>query len=238
MAFSHDQIGYWNFVYQNGGQILSDDGSEAMYTEPATADAIKYYIGLQENDWCPTQEQFANTGAAEMFFSGQGSMYYAGNWDLANLCATYPDMNGKWDVAVLPKCPDPADGDGRGVISNSVSYATAAEGENHDMAMDFLAFLGSEEGQRIQGESGVAIPAYNGLEDTWVQFFADQGYEVNVGNLIEQFDYSVKYVNNASRRAWEPEVEQTVLDIYAGTLTVDEGIQQMQDEVTQAIADQ
>lgn len=54
MAYSHDQIGYWNFVYQNGGQILSDGGSEAMYTEPATADAIKYYIGLQENDWCPT----------------------------------------------------------------------------------------------------------------------------------------------------------------------------------------
>ena len=48
----------------------------------------------------------------------------------------------------------------------------------------------------------------------------------------------MKYVNNASRRVWEPEVEQTVLDIYAGTLTVDEGIQQMQDEVTQAIADQ
>ena len=238
MAYSHDQIGYWNFVYQNGGQILSDDGSEAMYTEPATADAIKYYIGLQQNDWCPTQEDFANGGASELFFSGQGAMYYAGNWDLANLCATYPDMNGKWDVAVLPKCPDPADGDGRAVISNSVSYATSAEGENHDIAMDFLAFLGSEEGQRIQGESGVAIPAYNGLEDTWVQSFADQGYEVNVGNLIEQFDYSVKYVNNASRRVWEPEVEQTVLDIYAGTLTVDEGIQQMQEEVTQAIADQ
>lgn len=238
MAYSHDQIGYWNFVYQNGGQILSDDGSEAMYTEPATSDAIKYYVGLQENDWCPTQEQFANTGAAEMFFSGQGAMYYAGNWDLANLCATYPDMNGKWDVAVVPKCPNPAEGDGRAVISNSVSYATGAEGANHDIAMDFLEFLGSEEGQRIQGESGVAIPAYNGLEDTWVQSFADNGYEANVGNLIEQFDYSIKYVNNTSRRVWEPEVEQTMLDIYAGNLTVDEGIQQMQDEVTQAIADQ
>lgn len=104
--------------------------------------------------------------------------------------------------------------------------------------MDFLEFLGSEEGQKIQGESGVAIPAYNGLEDTWVQTFADKGYELNVGSLMEQFDYSVKYVNNASRRVWEPEVEQTMLDIYAGNLSVDEGIQTMQDEVTQAIAEQ
>ena len=68
--------------------------------------------------------------------------------------------------------------------------------------------------------------------------FADQGFEVNVGNLIEQFDYSVKYVNNASRRVWEPEVEQTMLDIYAGTLTVDEGIEIIQDEVTKAISEQ
>lgn len=237
MAFSHDQIGYWNFVYQNGGQILNDEGTEPEFTDPATADAIKYYIGIQENAWCPTQAQFANTGASELFFSGEGAMYYAGSWDLVNLCKTYPDRNGKWDVAVLPMCPNPVSGDGRAVISNSVSYATAADGKNKDLAMDFLAFLGSEEGQKIQGESGVAIPAYNGLEETWVKTFADNNYEINVGGLIDAFDYSVKYVNNPSRPAWEPRVEQIMLDIYAGTVTADEGIQKMQDSVAEAIAE-
>lgn len=235
MAYSHDQIGYWNFVYQNGGQILNDDGTKAEYTEAATADAIKYYVDLQKNDWCPTQEQFANTGAAEMFFSGEGAMYYAGNWDLINLCTTYGDMNGKWDVAMLPKCPNPAEGEGRASISNSVSYATAAKGKNKELAMDFLKFLGSEEAQKIQGESGAAIPAYNGLEDAWVQSFADKGYELTLENLIGEFDYSVKYVNNPSRPSWEPKVEQTMLDIYAGSVTVDEGIEKMQSIVTEAI---
>ncbi len=235
MAYSHDQIGYWNFVYQNGGRILNEDGTAAEYTEAATSDAIKYYIGLQSNDWCPTQETFANTAAPELFFSGKGAMYYAGNWDLANLCATYTDMNGKWDVAVLPKCPNPVSGDGRASISNSVSYATAANGKNKELAMDFLAFLGSEEGQRLQGESGVAIPAYNGLEETWVKTFADNGYELNVQNLTDMFDYSVKYVNNPSRPSWEPKVEQTMLDIYGGITTPEDGIQKMQNLVTEAI---
>ncbi|MDO4307371.1 MAG: sugar ABC transporter substrate-binding protein [Eubacteriales bacterium] len=237
MAYSHDQLGYWNFVYQNGGRILNEDGTEAAYTEPATADAIKHYVGIQDNDWCPTQEQFANTGASEMFFSGEGAMYLAGNYELVNLCTTYTDMNGKWDVAMLPKCPDPAEGEGRASISNSVSYATAAEGKNKELAMKFLEFLASEEGQKIQGESGAAIPAYNGLEDTWVQTFADQGYELTLQNVVDMFDYSVKYVNNPSRSAWEPKVEQTMLDIYGGNVTVDEGIQKMQDIVTEAIAD-
>ena len=146
-------------------------------------------------------------------------------------------MNGKWDVAVLPACPNPASGEGRAVISNSVSYATAAKGKNKELAMDFLAFLASEEGQRIQGESGVAIPAYNGLEETWVKTFADNGYEINVGNLIPMFDYSVKYVNNPSRPTWEPRVEQAVLDIYAGIVSTEEGIENIQKIVTDAIAD-
>ena len=238
MAYAHDQIGYWNFVYQNGGEILNEDGTKAEYTEKATSDAIKFYVNLQNNDWCPTQEQFANTSATEQFFSGQGAMFFAGSWDLVNLCSTYTDMNGKWDVAVLPKCPNPESGDGRAVISNSVSYATAAEGKNKDTAMDFLKFLASEEGQKIQGESGVAIPAYNGLEDTWVNTFAENGYDIHPENIIPMFDYSVKYVNNPSRPSWEPKVEQTVLDIYAGNTSVDDGIQNMQDIVTEAIAEE
>lgn len=237
MAYSHDQIGYWNFVYQNGGKILSDDGAKASYTDPATADAIKYYIDIQKNDWCPTQEQFANTGAAELFFSGEGAMYFAGNWDLVNLCTTYTDRNGKWDVAPLPKCPSPASGSGQAVISNSVSYATAANGANKELAMQFLEFLGSEEGQKIEGESGVAIPAYNGLEDTWVKTFADKGWQLSVDQVIPMFDYSVKYVNNPSRPSWEPKVEQIMLDIYAGSCTLDEGIEKMQTTVTDAIAE-
>ena len=237
MAYAHDLIGYWNFVYQNGGEILNEDGTKAEYTEKATSDAIKFYVNLQNNDWCPTQEQFANTSATEQFFSGQGAMFFAGSWDLANFCSTYTDMNGKWDVAVLPKCPNPESGDGRAVISNSVSYATAAEGKNKDTAMDFLKFLASEEGQKIQGESGVAIPAYNGLEDTWVNTFAENGYDIHPENIIPMFDYSVKYVNNPSRPSWEPKVEQTVLDIYAGNTSVDDGIQNMQDIVTEAIAE-
>ena len=162
-------------------------------------------------------------------------MYYAGNWDLVNLCKNYPEMNGKWDVAVLPKCPDPAEGDGRASISNSVTYATPAHGKHKETAMDFLEFLGSEEGQRLQGETGVSIPAYNGLEQTWVDTFAQQSYALHVENLIDMFDYSVKYLTNPSRPAWEPKVEVAVLDIYAGNTTVEEGIEIIQETVKEEI---
>ena len=44
MAFSHDQIGYWNFVCQNGGQILNEEGTEPRFTDSATAEIGRAHV--------------------------------------------------------------------------------------------------------------------------------------------------------------------------------------------------
>lgn len=89
-------------------------------------------------------------------------MFFEGDWNILSELKNYPDMVGKWDVAVLPKCPNPVSGDGRATISNGLSYATSATNKHLDIVKDVLKFFGSEEGQRIQGESGAAIPPMRG----------------------------------------------------------------------------
>ena len=41
MAYADDQLGYWNFVYQNGGYILNEDKTAAGFDQPATIEAMK-----------------------------------------------------------------------------------------------------------------------------------------------------------------------------------------------------
>ena len=36
-----DQNGYWNFVFQNGGQMLTPDAKQTLIVEPAACDAVK-----------------------------------------------------------------------------------------------------------------------------------------------------------------------------------------------------
>ena len=235
MAYADDQLGYWNFVYQAGGSILTEDNHHANFTDPATQKGMEFYIGLQQNDWCPDQTYFAETAPGTAFFSEKGAMFLEGNWNLLPELQNYPEMVGKWDVAVLPACPDPLAGDGRATISNGLSYATSANNKHIDVVKDVLAFFGSEEGQRIQGESGAAIPAYNGLEDTWASCFAE--YPVDVSPCIEMFDYSVQSVNNAARPQWKTPVSDTLLKIYTGELTLDDGLAEMQRIVEQASAE-
>ena len=235
MAYGDDQLGYWNFVYQAGGSILTEDKTRANFTDPATRKGMEFYIGLQDNAWCPTQTYFAETAPGTAFFSEKGAMFLEGNWNILSELQNYPEMVGKWDVAVLPACPDPVSGDGRATISNGLSYATSATNKHLDIVKDVLKFFGSEEGQRIQGESGPAIPAYEGLEDTWVGVFEE--YPINVECFIDMFDYCVQSVNNAARPEWKTEVTEILLKIYTGDLTLDEGLAQMQTAVDEASAE-
>ncbi len=234
MAYGDDQLGYWNFVYQKGGCILTEDKERGGFDQQPTIDAMKFYIGLQSYDWCPDQNYFAETSPGTAFFSEQGAMFFEGNWNVLNEMKNYPEMAGKWDVAVLPKCPDPASGDGRATISNGLCYATSAAGKNLEIVKDVLKFMGSEEGQRIQGESGAAIPAYEGLEETWVKVFDQFDYVLDVGKFVDMFDYAVQSVNNAHRPVWKTQVTDALLKIYAGTYTIDEGLSVIQEAINTA----
>ena len=228
MAYNDEQLGYWNFVYQNGGYILDENNVYAGYTNPATADAIKFYVGIQQNEWCPDQTYFTETSPGTAFFSEVGCMFLEGSWNLLAEMQNYPEMVGKWDIAPLPKCPNPASGDGRGTISNGLCYSTAAKGKQLEQVKDVLRFFGSEEGQRIQGESGAAIPAYLGLEDTWTTSFKSFDYMLDVDVCYDQFDYAVKYINNPSRRKWKPTVADEMVKIYKGA-DIDSGLARMQE---------
>ena len=236
MAYADEQLGYWNFVYQAGGYILNEDKTRAGFLDSGTRKAMEFYIGLQKEPWCPDQNYFAETAPGNAFMSEQGAMYLEGNWNLISFMENNKEMIGKWDVAVLPKCPEPVRGDGRATISNGLCYSTGAKGKKLEYARDFLKFAGSEEGQRVQGLSGAAIPAYKGLEDTWISAFDQYDYKLDVQKCVDMFPYGVQSVNNASRPNWKTQINDLLLKIYSGELSLDQGLEDMQILVDEAKA--
>ena len=237
MAYNDDQLGYWCFVYQAGGHILTADRTKAGYTNPGSVKGMEFYVGMQQENWCPTQTLFAETTPSTAFFSGMGAMYLEGNWNLPQLMENYPGMRGKWDLAKLPKCADPIedseslDQDGRATMSNGLCYSTAARGKNLEIVKDVLRFFGSEEGQRIQGESGAAIPAYIGCEETWRSAFDAYDEKLNLDIIFEQFDYAVQAVYNSASPKWKSQVLDELTKIYNGGQDLMTGLTKMQNIV-------
>ena len=228
MAYNDDQMGYWSFVYQAGGCILTEDKTRAGFDQPATRRGMEFYVGLQDYDWCPKQAYFAETAPGTAFFSEIGSMYVEGNWELMNKCVNFPNMDGKWDIAPMPKCPDPASGDGRATISNGLCYSTAAHGKTREIALDVLKFFGSEEAQLLASSYGAAISAYNGTEQPYFDAFDKAGYDINVEVLMDQFAYGVQNVNNAAKPKWKSPVLDELNKVYSGQQSLDSALDNMQ----------
>ena len=235
MAYAEDHLGYWSFVYQAGGSILTEDKARGCFDDPATRMGMEFYINMQQNDWCPDQTYFAETSPGTAFFSQHGAMYIEGSWNILPSLQNYPEMVGKWDVAVLPRCPNPMNGDGRATISNGLCYATTKTNKHLDIVMDVLKFFGTEEGQIIEGQSGAAMPAYAGTEDSYLQCF--EQYPIDFTPFTDMFEYSIQCVNNAARPEWKTPVSDTMLKIYAGDLTIDEGLDEIQRIINEASAD-
>ena len=231
LAYNDDQIGYWNFVYQAGGYILNEDKTQAGFDQEGTKMAMDFYVNLQKNDWCPDQKYFAENGPGTSFFSEKGAMYFEGNWNLPANMADYPDMRGKWDIAVLPKCPNPVSGDGRATISNGLCYSTAAKGRNLDVVLDVLKYFGSEEAQTIQGENGAAVPAYIGTEESWRHAFDAYSEKLDIDVVFEQFDYGIQSVNNSARPKWKSPVLDELTKAYSGDQSLNTALENMQNIV-------
>ena len=228
MAYNDDQMGYWSFVYQAGGCILTEDKTRAGFDQPGTRKGMEFYVGMQDNDWCPKQAYFAETAPGTAFFSEVGSMYVEGNWELMNKCINFPNMDGKWDIAPMPKCPDPVSGDGRATISNGLCYSTAAHGKTRDIALDVIKFFGTEEAQLLASSYGAAISAYNGTEQPYFDAFDKAGYDINVEIVMDQFEYGVQNVNNAAKPKWKSPVLDELNKVYNGQQSLDSAMANIQ----------
>lgn len=231
MADLNEQEGWANTIYQAGGFYINNDEKTAGFSDEGTIKGIKEYISWQmDYDFSPTQAELSDLGKAERFFAGEGAMMYLGSWGINNIWLNYPDLN--WDVAVLPKCPDPVSGDGRASITNGLAYATAADNENLDVVKDFLRFLGTEEAAIIHGENGAAIPAFNGTGHSWSNNYEGK----NVQAYVDMLDYAVQYPYSTTKSYWYPEVEATLLEVYSGTMDADSALAKCQEIVSGYLA--
>ena len=84
--------------------------------------------------------------------------------------------------------------------------------------------------------SFTGIPAYEGLEHTWVQAFDQFDYKLDVQKCVDMFPYGVQSVNNASRPNWKTQINDALLKIYSGEVSLDEGLAAMQKLVDEAKA--
>ncbi len=225
-----DQQGFLNTVYQAGGFTVKN--GVAGYDQAGTKQGLQYWIDLQKKyNFSPTQESFADTDAGTLFQSGQVAMQFLGSWNITPYMDN-KDIAGKFDIAILPKCPNPVSGEGRASIYNGLAYATSTKGKNTAATLEFMKFLGTKDANVIHGQSGAAIPAYIGTSETWLTKFP----QINLKAYTDMMAYGIQFPNSKTKSKWKTIEKDTIMEIYNGTMSLDDASAKLQTDITAVLA--
>lgn len=87
------------FTWQAGGDVLDPTG-KVTFDTPAFKQAADFYLSFYRSKLVPTASDFDQT---QGFISGASPLLISGPYLESTITGTAPQLNGKWNVAPLPK---------------------------------------------------------------------------------------------------------------------------------------
>ena len=187
--FAPESAFYWYpWLWQAGGELLSEDGQEVLFTSDAAQQSAEFYVGLTQ--YAPPDYLNSNSYDGRMAFAnGQVGMYMAGAWFAGVLADEFPDIEGKWAAAPLPEgsagCATTIAGDALVLFDGA---------ENKDAAWKWIEFLSEPENMArwtFDSPAGTLLPPRRSLLESpeliekkpILEGFAD-AMECGVSNVI------------------------------------------------------
>lgn len=203
------QENYYNFIYQNGGKLLSDDLTRSEVGSPESSEAFVYLTGFFSDELTPSIAiQQSNPVADSLFPAGQVAMLPGGSFR----AGTYGAAEANIDVAPLPQ------GKERATVTHGLANVIWASSGNPGASLELVKFLAGPEAETILGESGSTIPAYAGLQEPWLA----ANSEMNLQVFIDALDYAEKVPDPPSGFEWQIKIQEVVIDGFAGNIPAEE----------------
>lgn len=216
------QENYTNFVLQNEGQYLNDELDTCVVADDVVAgEALQFNTQFFLDGLTPGPEiQQSNDVSETLFPGGMVAMLPGGSFR----ALTYHGLieSGlNLDVAPLPQ------GTTRGTVLHGLGNVVWSGGRNIGAAVEFAKFLGGEAAATILGESGIGIPAFQGMEDGWLGSLEG----INAQVFVDASEYGVIPQDPVSGPAWQTPLGEQVQAGFAGETPIDDIPQTVQDAV-------
>jgi multiple sugar transport system substrate-binding protein len=136
----HETIPMWPIlIWGNGGEIVAEDGSQAMLDDPATIEAVEYWSDLVVNQKI-SPVGLAGADADKLFLSKKAAMEVVGPW----MTTGFEDAGIDFGLAMVPAGPEQ-----QVTLGTSVAMVlnSKADADTKAAAYEFFKFWNSEESQ-------------------------------------------------------------------------------------------
>ena len=160
------------FIWMNGGELISEDGTTALVNEPAAVEAVEYWTDMYTEHGVSPSSTLQNDGTANrrLFIAEAVSCYQSGQFDIASIQAENPDID------ILPIMTPHPEGGEPSAILGGWSWVIPSAAENPEDARTFIEFLAQPENMGFYTDtfparvSAMDLPRF---DDPMLQVFGD-----------------------------------------------------------------
>lgn len=141
------------FLYAQGGELVTADGSAAAIDSDASKVAVQWYLDLFKDGLGMTAADLGSGWCGEALGKKQVAIVFEGGWVDPFMVSTFPDVKYAWAEMPTGSSGSPV------TISFTVSYSIGADSANKDQAFALLTYLTGKEGMAKWTAGGVALPS-------------------------------------------------------------------------------
>lgn len=148
------------FFEQNGGGLVSDDGSEATVNSPENVEALTFVRDMMADGVAAYSSDVGAGWGGEAFGKGLGAMTIEGNWIVGAMESDFPDID--YRVVELPAGPV-----GPGTLQYTTCWGMAADSDNKEGAISLVEHLTSAEQQLAFADAFGVMPSVEDAAGEW-----------------------------------------------------------------------
>ena len=142
------------------------------YDSPEALEAFRYLDGMIRDGIAPDVRYTTENPPKDLFNNGRSALYLSGNWEAALL----QESPAREHLGVAPMIHGAQEAN----VIHGIGCAMSSRSRHKPAASAFLAFLGSEEANRIQAAAGAANPAFIGTNDAYIEAIPEFSLDVFV----------------------------------------------------------
>lgn len=162
LAFPMDSVWFIQYLWANGGDVISEDGTENLINSQENIDTLTWIQNLAVNEGA-TPQGLTAVDADTMFQAGQIAMYTSGPWNINGL----NQLGINYGITAIP-----AGSDGAYSPEGGCSYmlTAGADDATREAVYKFMAYwLSDATLKEWSNRNGFPVWSYSVLEDEEIQ---------------------------------------------------------------------
>ncbi|MDZ5811817.1 extracellular solute-binding protein [Halorubrum sp. AD140] len=217
---------FWSLLHQNGGQVLSDDGSELLLDSQECIEALEFMIELRDDEVLAVPSEIGVDWHGQAIGTEATAMAVIGPWALPALEGDFEEVESDIGVAHIPY---PSSGE-RATAAYTVSYSCAADTDAPGASRELVTELTDDEGMAEWARQGLALSARESHAD--LDYYADherRRTHLEAGEWSHPVAFGPE--SNAILNRVNPLLEGAMLDEQEPAEALERATQQVNDEV-------